>query len=113
MEELMESPHNSPGSTALARIDRKRATDRRAQRAARERRKQYIDSLLRQIEILSGLPPDQVHEFFESNERLRAENEQLRCRTTTTSSSNRSEHNESAGDATSSPLQLLQAEGSE
>ena len=76
-----EDATGSPQTRVAARLARKRATDRRAQRAARERRQNYIDSLLHQIESLSGMPHNQVHELFESNERLRAENELLRNRT--------------------------------
>lgn len=111
MEGMGGSPLNNSESVALTKLDRKRATDRRAQRAARERRQQYIESLLQQIETLSGLPHDQVHDFFKSNERLKAEIEQLRC--TITISDNYTEDGEGAGTAVSSPDRLLETERSE
>lgn len=77
------SPEDSSGYPqigAAAKLARKRANDRRAQRAARERRQNYIDSLLHQIEALSGMPHEHVNELFESNRQLRAENELLKSR---------------------------------
>jgi hypothetical protein len=112
MEGMGESPLNNLESAALMKIDRKRATDRRAQRAARERRQRYIESLLHQIETLSGLPHDQVHDFFQSNERLKIENEQLQ-RSITILSDNHTEDGEGAGTAVSSPHRLLETERSE
>ena len=105
-EENLESALDSPGSRAVAKLARKRATDRRAQWAARQRRQQYIDSLLRQIDALSGLPHDQVHDFFQTNERLRAENEQLRNRTGALLD-DRPENGDRASSASSSSPQLL------
>lgn len=105
MEESLESALDSRESRALAKLDRKRATDRRAQQAARQRQQQYIDSLLRQIDFFSGLPHDQAQDLFQTNERLRAENVQLRDRIAALD--DRPENRNSANSATCSPLQLL------
>lgn len=91
-----EDVASRPQTGTAAKLARKRATDRRAQRAARERRQNYIDSLLHQIESLSGMPHHQVHELFESNKRLRDENELLRI-TTAGLLGDGSEHGGSAG----------------
>lgn len=90
------------------RLARKRATDRRAQRAARDRRQKYIESLLRQIESLSGLPHDRVDELFQANERLRAENELLRSKTIDILGHGSENIGVEAGSTGSSPLRVLQ-----
>lgn len=105
MEEGSGCAFGSLQSMAVAKLDRKRATDRRAQRAARERRQQYIDSLHQQIEALSGMPHDQVQDFFQTNERLRAENEHLRHKSPLIIE-DRSENDDSAISAIDSPSQL-------
>lgn len=114
MEELLQGHHEVLESSAVAKLDRKRATDRRAQRAARQRRQDYIDSLRYQIETLSGLSYDQVQDFFQSHERLRTENEQLRERAAialqTRSDNGRAPY---TGSATSSPASDRDAESRE
>lgn len=82
MEELPQTASEGPELRAVAKLNRKRATDRRAQRAARQRQQEYIDSLLRQIEHLSGLPHDRAQDLLQENERLRADNAVLRHGTT-------------------------------
>lgn len=80
MEHFSRLHFEGSESSAVAKLDRKRASDRRAQQAARQRRQEYIETLQYQLETLSGLPFDQVQEFFQTNERLRVENTQLRNR---------------------------------
>lgn len=114
MEELLQSHFEGLESSAVAKLDRKRATDRRAQRAARQRRQNQIDSLRGQIETLSGLSYDEVQDFFQSRERLRAENEELRERAATALQTI-SDNGEatSTGSANSSPSSNLNAENRE
>lgn len=60
-------------SHAKQRLERKRATDRVAQREHRKRQKDYIEELEAQLQMVKGDGRDGLAQLMEENERLRKE----------------------------------------